>query len=98
MPNCALNLLAAVRLDRALVPAMIDAGRGAVVHISSIQRKMPLSNGTLAYAAAKAALSDLQQGLGHRGRPIRGSGQQRRARIHSHVGGRTAHRTDRGRQ
>jgi NAD(P)-dependent dehydrogenase (short-subunit alcohol dehydrogenase family) len=27
------NLLAAVRLDRALVPAMIDAGSGAIVHI-----------------------------------------------------------------
>jgi NAD(P)-dependent dehydrogenase (short-subunit alcohol dehydrogenase family) len=59
----ALNLLAAVRLDRALVPSMIEAGRGAVVHISSIQRKMPLSNGTLAYAAAKAALTTYSKGL-----------------------------------
>jgi len=59
----ALNLLAAVRLDRALVPSMIETGRGAVVHISSIQRKMPLSNGTLAYAAAKAALTTYSKGL-----------------------------------
>jgi NAD(P)-dependent dehydrogenase (short-subunit alcohol dehydrogenase family) len=58
-----LNLLAAVRLDRALVPAMIAARRGSVVHISSIQRKMPLSNGTLAYAAAKAALTTYSKGL-----------------------------------
>jgi NAD(P)-dependent dehydrogenase (short-subunit alcohol dehydrogenase family) len=58
-----LNLLAAVRLDRELVPAMIAAHRGAVVHVSSIQRKMPLSNGTLAYAAAKAALSTYSKGL-----------------------------------
>jgi NAD(P)-dependent dehydrogenase (short-subunit alcohol dehydrogenase family) len=57
------NLLAAVRLDRALVPAMIEARRGAIVHISSIQRKMPLSNGTLAYAAAKAALTTYSKGL-----------------------------------
>ena len=57
------NLLAAVRLDRALIPAMIQAGRGAVVHISSIQRKMPLPNGTLAYAAAKAALSTYSKSL-----------------------------------
>jgi NAD(P)-dependent dehydrogenase (short-subunit alcohol dehydrogenase family) len=57
------NLLAAVRLDRALVPAMIETGRGAIVHISSIQRKMPLSNGTLAYAAAKAALTTYSKGL-----------------------------------
>jgi len=58
-----LNLLAAVRLDRALLPAMIAAGRGSVVHISSIQRKMPLSDGTLAYAAAKAALTTYSKGL-----------------------------------
>src|SRR6476619_7436121 len=36
-----LNLLGAVRLDRGLIPAMIDAGAGAIVHIASIQRKMP---------------------------------------------------------
>lgn len=58
-----LNLLAAVRLDRALIPAMLAAGRGAVVHVSSIQRSMPLSNGTLAYAAAKAALTAYSKGL-----------------------------------
>lgn len=57
------NLLAAVRIDRALVPAMITRRRGAVVHISSIQRKMPLSNGTLGYAAAKAALTAYSKGL-----------------------------------
>ena len=65
------NLLAAVRLDRALVPPMIEAGRGAVVHISSIQRKMPLSNGTLAYAAAKAALTTCSQGRARRGGTLR---------------------------
>ncbi|MFI9533059.1 SDR family oxidoreductase [Nocardia fusca] len=58
-----LNLLAAVRLDRTLVPAMIDAGRGAIVHISSIQARMPLWDGTLAYAAAKAALRTYSRGL-----------------------------------
>ena len=58
-----LNLLAAVRLDRALLPAMIDAGRGAVVHVSSIQRRMPLWEATLGYAAAKAALPAYSKGL-----------------------------------
>jgi NAD(P)-dependent dehydrogenase (short-subunit alcohol dehydrogenase family) len=57
------NLLAAVRLDRGLVPGMIAAGRGAIVHIASIQRRMPLWNGTLAYAAAKAALTTYSKGL-----------------------------------
>lgn len=58
-----LNLLAAVRLDRGLVPAMIAAGSGTVVHISSIQRRMPLYEATLGYAAAKAALTTYSEGL-----------------------------------
>lgn len=58
-----LNLLAAVRLDRALLPAMIRAGTGAVVHIGSIQSRMPLYDGTLGYAAAKAALRAYSKGL-----------------------------------
>ncbi|HEY2204060.1 MAG TPA: SDR family oxidoreductase [Pseudonocardia sp.] len=58
-----LNLLAAVRLDRALLPAMAEAGSGAVVHVSSIQRRMPLHDATLGYAAAKAALTTYSKGL-----------------------------------
>jgi NAD(P)-dependent dehydrogenase (short-subunit alcohol dehydrogenase family) len=58
-----LNLLSAVRLDRALIPAMIAAGRGAVIHVASIQARMPLWDGTLAYAAAKAALRTYSKGL-----------------------------------
>lgn len=57
------NLLAAVRLDRGLLPGMIAGGRGAIVHVTSIQRRMPLWNGTLAYAAAKAALTTYSKGL-----------------------------------
>ena len=37
-----LNLMPAVRLDRALLPAMTERGSGVVVHITSIQRDMPL--------------------------------------------------------
>jgi len=58
-----LNLLGAVRLDRGLIPGMIDAGAGAIVHVTSIQRKMPLHDATLAYAAAKAALATYSKGL-----------------------------------
>jgi NAD(P)-dependent dehydrogenase (short-subunit alcohol dehydrogenase family) len=57
------NLLAAVRLDRGLLPGMIESGKGAIVHVASIQRRMPLWNGTLAYAAAKAALTTYSKGL-----------------------------------
>lgn len=58
-----LNLLGAVRLDRGLLPGMIERGRGAVVHVTSIQRTMPLHDATLGYAAAKAALATYSKGL-----------------------------------
>jgi NAD(P)-dependent dehydrogenase (short-subunit alcohol dehydrogenase family) len=63
MRDLQLNLLGAARLDRALVPAMIDAGSGAIVHVGSIQNRMPLYDGTLGYAAAKAALRTYSKGL-----------------------------------
>lgn len=57
------NLFAAVRLDRALLPAMLAQGSGVILHVSSIQRRMPLYEATLAYAAAKAALTTYSKGL-----------------------------------
>lgn len=51
-----LNLLAAVRLDRLLVPQMLHRGAGTVVHVTSIQSVLPLPESTTGYAAAKAAL------------------------------------------
>lgn len=59
----ALDLLAAVRLDRALVLARRHAGHGSVVHVASIRRRLPLPDGTLGYAAAKAALTTCSKGL-----------------------------------
>lgn len=58
-----LNLMAAVRLDRELVPAMVTQGRGVVIHVTSIQRELPLPEATTAYAAAKAALSTYSKSL-----------------------------------
>ena len=58
-----LNLLSAVRLDRGFLPSMLKQGRGVIVHVSSIQRILPLFEATLAYAAAKAALSNYSKGL-----------------------------------
>ncbi|WP_193164262.1 SDR family oxidoreductase [Microbulbifer hainanensis] len=58
-----LNLLPAVRLDRALLPAMLAQGSGAIIHVSSIQRELPLPEATTAYAAAKAALSTYSKSL-----------------------------------
>jgi NAD(P)-dependent dehydrogenase (short-subunit alcohol dehydrogenase family) len=58
-----LNLLAAVRIDRGLLPAMLAAGHGTIVHVGSIQGQLPLYDATLGYAAAKAALSTYSKGL-----------------------------------
>jgi NAD(P)-dependent dehydrogenase (short-subunit alcohol dehydrogenase family) len=58
-----LNLFPAVRLDRALLPKMLEQGSGVIIHVTSIQRQMPLPEATIAYAAAKAALSNYSKGL-----------------------------------
>lgn len=58
-----LNLMPAVRLDRALIPAMVARGAGVVIHVTSIQRALPLPDATTAYAAAKAALSTYSKSL-----------------------------------
>lgn len=58
-----LNLMPAVRLDRELVPAMTKRGGGVVIHVTSIQRELPLPEATTAYAAAKAALSTYSKSL-----------------------------------
>lgn len=58
-----LNLLPAVRLDRQLIPGMVERGSGVVIHVSSIQRVLPLPESTTAYAAAKAALSTYSKAL-----------------------------------
>ncbi|RKN04768.1 SDR family oxidoreductase [Streptomyces radicis] len=58
-----LNLLGAVRLDRGLLPGMIERGSGAIVHVTSIQSRMPLYDSTLGYAAAKAGLTTYSKGL-----------------------------------
>lgn len=56
------NLLSAVRLDRALLPGMLERGAGVIVHITSIQSRLPLS-ATVPYAAAKAALTSYSKNL-----------------------------------
>jgi NAD(P)-dependent dehydrogenase (short-subunit alcohol dehydrogenase family) len=58
-----LNLMPAIRLDRELVPAMTAQGSGVVIHVTSIQRVMPLPESTIGYAAAKAALSSYSKSL-----------------------------------
>ena len=57
------NLLAPVRLDRGFLPQMIDRKEGVIIHIASIQGKLPLYDSTLPYAASKAALINYSKSL-----------------------------------
>lgn len=56
------NLFAAVRLDRGLLPSMLKQGYGVIIHVTFIQRRFPGEN-TMAYSAAKAALTNYSKGL-----------------------------------
>ena len=57
------NFLAAVRLDKGLLPYMLKKSSGVIIHIASIQGTMPLYESTLPYAASKAALINYSKGL-----------------------------------
>lgn len=57
------NLLAPVRLDRGFLPQMLERGSGVIIHIASIQGRLPLYDSTLPYAAAKAGLINYSKGL-----------------------------------
>lgn len=57
------NLLAPVRLDRGFLPQMIERGNGVIIHIASIQGRLPLYDSTLPYAAAKAGLINYSKSL-----------------------------------
>jgi NAD(P)-dependent dehydrogenase (short-subunit alcohol dehydrogenase family) len=57
------NLFAPVRLDKGFLPQMIDRKNGVIIHIASIQGKLPLYDSTLPYAAAKAGLINYSKSL-----------------------------------
>ncbi|MFI7613406.1 SDR family NAD(P)-dependent oxidoreductase [Nonomuraea terrae] len=57
-----MNLLSAVRPDRALVPGMVEQGSGVVVHVSSIASQLPQRT-EASYAAAKAPLNTYSREL-----------------------------------
>jgi len=64
------NLLAPVRLDRGLLPFMIERKSGVIIHIASIQGRLPLFKSTLPYAAAKAALVNYSKNLSNEVSPL----------------------------
>ena len=52
-----LNLMAAVRINKAFLPSMIEQGDGVIINISMNPAKQPIWDTTMAYSAAKAALN-----------------------------------------
>jgi NAD(P)-dependent dehydrogenase (short-subunit alcohol dehydrogenase family) len=58
-----LNLLSTIRLDKALLPKMIEKKNGVIIHISSVAGLQPLWNLNLAYAVAKSALNTYSKAL-----------------------------------
>jgi NAD(P)-dependent dehydrogenase (short-subunit alcohol dehydrogenase family) len=57
-----LNLMAAVRMTRAVLPSMIAAGDGAIVTMSSVNTFLP-DPAVLDYSAAKAAVANFSKSL-----------------------------------
>jgi NAD(P)-dependent dehydrogenase (short-subunit alcohol dehydrogenase family) len=57
-----LTFMAAVRTTRAVLPGMLEAGRGAIVTVSSVNASLP-DPGVIDYSAAKAALSNFCKSL-----------------------------------
>lgn len=58
-----LNLLAAIRLDKLLLPAMLNKKSGVIIHISSVAGKQSLWHLNMAYAVSKAALNSYSKAL-----------------------------------
>jgi NAD(P)-dependent dehydrogenase (short-subunit alcohol dehydrogenase family) len=57
-----LNLMAAVRMTRAVLPGMLAAGRGTIVNTSSVNAFLPDPD-VIDYSAAKAALTSFAKSL-----------------------------------
>jgi NAD(P)-dependent dehydrogenase (short-subunit alcohol dehydrogenase family) len=58
-----INLLSSVRLDRALLPKMLERKSGVIIHISSTTGQFPIWESTIAYTSAKAALNAYSKSL-----------------------------------
>lgn len=57
------NLLSSVRLDRALLPKMLEQKSGVIIHISSTSSQFPIWESTMAYSTAKSALNTYSKAL-----------------------------------
>jgi NAD(P)-dependent dehydrogenase (short-subunit alcohol dehydrogenase family) len=75
-----LDLMAAVRPTRSALPAMLAAGKGAIVSICSVNAALP-DPAVMDYSAAKAALAGFSKALSKEvGPAVSGSTRSARAR------------------
>lgn len=58
-----LNLQSAVRIDRAILPQMVEKKSGVIIHISSVTGTLPVFQSLGGYAVAKAALNNYSKSL-----------------------------------
>ncbi len=58
-----LNFMSAVRVNKALLPAMIKQGSGSIINISTGAAKQPIWDMTMSYSSAKAALNVYSKAL-----------------------------------
>lgn len=62
LASLTINLMAAVRVTRGVVPTMLQAGRGGIVTTSSVNAALP-DPSVIDYSAAKAALASFSKSL-----------------------------------
>lgn len=58
-----LNFLSVVRLNKALLPDMLDRKKGVIINISTNAARQPLWDMTMSYSSAKAALNAYSKAL-----------------------------------
>ena len=80
----AVNLLGTARLTRALLPAMLERRRGHIVMVASVAGHVGVRDEAL-YAATKAAMINLSEGLRYEVRARRGAGDDGFARGGGHT-------------
>lgn len=65
-----LNFMAVVRINKALLPAMIERKRGVIINISTGAAKQPIWEMTMSYSSAKAALNAYSKALANEVAPL----------------------------
>ncbi|MEN4759140.1 SDR family oxidoreductase [Chryseobacterium sp. C39-AII1] len=58
-----LNLQSSVRIDREVLPQMVEKKEGVIIHISSLTGAIPVYESLGAYAVAKAAINNYSKSL-----------------------------------